>query len=161
NVTSVAERDRRVAEKQHAQGAVIIADSNLRTAEINLRYATITPPISGRVGRAQGTKGNLIPPQNGAVTLDVRQDPKHVLFPVSQTQFLLLREQGKINRGNVLVKLRFATGSAYSQTGRVNFVDVAVDPSTDTVLVRAEFPNPDGYLVDKQFVTVSVVSETP
>jgi membrane fusion protein (multidrug efflux system) len=162
NVTSVAERDRRVAEQQHAQGAVIIADANLKTAEINLGYATITAPVSGRVGRAQVTKGNLVGPDTGQLTLIVSQDPMYVLFPVSQTEFLRIRAQGQnVNRGNVSVRLHFADGSAYDQTGKVNFIDVAVDPSTDTVLVRAEFPNPNGILVDKQFVTVSVVSDTP
>jgi len=162
SATSVAVRDQRVADEQHAQGAVVRADADLKTAQINLGYATITAPITGRIGRAMVTKGNLVGPESGALTLIVSQDPMDVLFPVSQREFLQLQREGaKVSRENVLVKLRFADGSVYKQTGRIDFVDVAVDRSTDTVLVRARVPNPDGLLVADQFVHVAVVGETP
>jgi membrane fusion protein (multidrug efflux system) len=158
----VATRDQRVAEEQNAQGAVVRADADLKTAQIDLGYATISAAITGRIGRALVTKGNLVGPDTGALALIVSQDPMFVTFPVSQREFLRIRQEGgKDNRESVLVKLRFADGSAYDQTGKIDFVDVTVDRSTDTMIVRARVPNPDGVLVADQFVRVSVVGETP
>jgi membrane fusion protein, multidrug efflux system len=162
SATSVATRDQRVAEEQNAQGAVVRSDADLKTAQINLGYATISSPITGRIGRALVTKGNLVGPDTGPLALIVSQDPMFVTFPVSQREFLRIRQEGsKTNRENVLVKLRFADGSGYDQTGKIDFVDVAVDRSTDTVIVRARVPNPNSVLLPDQFVRVSVVGETP
>jgi membrane fusion protein (multidrug efflux system) len=162
SATSVATRDQRVADEQNAQGSVVRADADLKTAQINLGYATITAPIEGRVGRALVTKGNLVGPSTGNLTLIVSQDPMFVMFPVSQREFLDIRQSGNAaTRDTVAVKLRFADGSDYNQTGRIDFVDVTVDRSTDTVLVRAKVPNPDRLLVADQFVRISVVGNTP
>jgi membrane fusion protein, multidrug efflux system len=162
SATSVAERDKRVADQTNAQGAVIRADADLKTAQIDLGYTTIVAPITGRIGRALVTKGNLVGPDTGPLTLIVSQDPMYVTFPVSQREFLRMRaEGGRPDRESVLVKLRFADGSSYDHTGQIDFVNVAVDRSTDTVLVRAHVPNPDGVLVADQFVRVSVVGKTP
>lgn len=162
SATSVAERDKRVADQTNAQGAVVRADADLKTAQINLGYTTIVAPITGRIGRALVTKGNLVGPDSGPLTLIVSQDPMFVTFPVSQREFLRIRaEGGKTNRENVFIKLRFADGSAYDQTGQIDFVNVVVDRTTDTILVRARVPNPDGVLVADQFVRVSVVGKTP
>jgi membrane fusion protein, multidrug efflux system len=162
NVTSLAVRDQRVAEEQNAQGAVVRAAADLQTAQINLGYTTISAPVTGRIGRALVTKGNLVGPDTGPLALIVSQDPMFVTFPVSQREFLRIHQEGdKTTRKQVLVKLTFADGSAYSQTGKIDFVDVVVDRSTDTVIVRAQVPNPDSVLVPGQFMRVSVVGETP
>lgn len=162
NATSVATRDQRVAEEQNAQGAVVRADADLKTAQINLGYTTIVSPITGRIGRALITKGNLVGPDSGSLALIVSQDPMFVTFPVSQREFLHIREEGaKTHRDDVLVKLRFADGSVYGHDGKIDFVDVAVDRSTDTVIVRARVANPASALIPGEFVSVSVVGETP
>jgi membrane fusion protein (multidrug efflux system) len=162
NATSVSTRDQRVADEQNAQGAVVRTDADLKTAQINLGYTTILAPITGRIGRALVTKGNLVGPDSGPLALIVSEDPMFVTFPVSQREFLRVRQEGdKTNRDNVLVKLRFADGSAYDQVGKIDFVDVAVDRSTDTVVMRARVPNPGDVLMADQFVRVSVVGETP
>jgi membrane fusion protein (multidrug efflux system) len=160
SATSVATRDQRVADEQNAQGGVVRAAADLKTAEINLGFATIVSPITGRIGRALVTKGNLVGPNSGSLALIVSQDPMFVTFPVSQREFLRIRQEGgKTTREDMLVKLRFADGSTYDQSGKIDFVDVAVDRGTDTVIVRARVPNPDSVLVADQFVRVSVASE--
>jgi membrane fusion protein (multidrug efflux system) len=161
SAASAAVRDQRVADEQNAQGAVVRADADLKTAEINLGYATITAPITGRIGRALVTKGNVVSSGSGDLTLIVSQDPMFILFPVSQREFLDLHGKQRTSADSVLVKVQFANGSAYGQTGRIDFVDVSVDRETDTVLVRAKVPNPDGILIPDQFVRVSVVDDTP
>ena len=135
---SIAERDQRVAAEQNAQGAVVIAEANQKTAAINLGYTTILAPVSGRIGRANVTKGNVVGPDSGTLVLIVSQDPIYVTFPVSQREFLRLREEGsKTRKDGYEVKLRFATGTVYDHDGKIDFVDVTVNKATDTILVRA------------------------
>ena len=61
----------------------------------------------------------------------------------------------------IKARLRFADGSTYDKVGQINFVDVTVDRATDTIQVRAAFPNPNGALVDGQLVTVNLEAGTP
>jgi membrane fusion protein (multidrug efflux system) len=155
--------DERQAAETAAQGQVVIADANLKTATVNLGYTDIIAPISGQIGRSQLTKGNVVGPDSGALTTIVSHDPMYVTFPVSQREFLKVQErEARTARQNALgVRIRFSDGSAYDQTGRINFVDVTVDRATDTVLVRATVPNPNGALIDGQLVRVSVEADKP
>jgi membrane fusion protein (multidrug efflux system) len=160
---TVAERDTRIAAEQSAQGSVMRAEAALANAAINLGYTEITSPIEGRIGRTVITRGNTVGPDSGVLTTIVKQDPMFVTFPVSQRDFLELRRSGA-NEGQAssyLVRLRFSDGTTYGQEGRIDFVDVAVDRATDTILVRAKVANPQRELVDGQFVRVSVTGEKP
>ncbi len=162
SATSVAVRDERIAAEKNAQGAVAIADANLKTATINLGYTTITAPVTGKIGRAKVTRGNVVGPDSGPLVLIVSQDPMYVTFPVSQREFLRIRQDGgNAHRDSLVVKLRFADGSPYAQDGKIDFVDVTVNRSTDTVSVRARVPNPDGVLTDGEFMRVAVQGDKP
>jgi membrane fusion protein (multidrug efflux system) len=155
--------DERVANEQEAQGQVVIADGNLKTAKVNLGYTEITSPIDGEIGRTKVTKGNVVGPDSGPLTEIVSRDPMYVTFPVSQREFLKIEEQEERKKlqGALTVRVRFSDGSLYGQAGKINFVDVTVDRATDTVLVRATVPNPKGTLIDGQLVRVSVEAEQP
>lgn len=160
NAGSVAVRDQRVAEETSAQGNETTASANLKTAQINLGYTEIKAPISGRIGRTNVTKGNVVGPDTGVLAQIVSSDPMYVSFPVSQREFLTIKTGAVPANGTApLVTVKFADGSSYDQKGRVDFVDVSVDRSTDTVLVRATLPNPDGKLVDGALVRVAVQSQ--
>lgn len=163
---SVAIRDERVAAEQTAQGNLASAQAALQTAKINLGYTEISSPIAGRVGRTMVTKGNVVGPASGTLTTIVSVDPMYVLFPVSQREFLDLQKKDQqastaANAAGLLVRLRFSDGSAYSEPGRINFIDVTVNQGTDTVLVRATVPNAKGVLVDGQLLQVGVEQEKP
>lgn len=159
---SVAVRDQRVADEKSAQGNQTIAEANLKTAQINLGYTEITAPIAGRIGRTKVTKGNVVGPDSGVLVQIVSNDPMYVNFPVSEREFLGLKTNSVAElKDPPSVSLRFADGSAYNYKGRVDFVDVSVDRSTDTVLVRAEVPNPDGKLIDGTLVRVTVQADKP
>jgi membrane fusion protein, multidrug efflux system len=159
--TAVA-RDEAVAKEGSARGAVTTDEANLSTAKINLGYTDIKAPVAGKVGRTNITKGNVVGPDSGVLTVIVSQDPMYVIFPVSQREFLRAEEEGQKDEiGNIKAQLRFADGSTYDQIGRINFVDVTVDRATDTVLVRATFPNPKSRLIDGQLVRVVLESGTP
>ena len=155
--------DERVGAETGAQGEVIIADANLKTANVNLGYTEITAPITGEIGRTKVTTGNVVGPDSGPLTTIVSRDPIHVTFPVSQREFLRVQEEEeRKKREQALgIRIRFSDGSTYAQAGRINFVDVTVDRATDTVLLRATMPNPDGSLIDGQLVRVSVEADKP
>jgi membrane fusion protein (multidrug efflux system) len=155
--------DQRVADEKNAQGSVIIADANLKTANINLGYTEITAPIGGEIGLTKFTKGNVVTPDSGPLTTIVSRDPMYVTFPVSQRMFLQIEgsEQRRQAEGALNVRIKFADGAIYDQVGKINFVNVTVDRATDTVTVRATMPNPKGFLIDGQLVQVSVEAEKP
>jgi membrane fusion protein (multidrug efflux system) len=85
----------------------------------------------------------------------------YVTFPVSQREFLQVRQRGGVDVKSLKVKLRYSNGTIYEQEGVINFVDVTVDRSTDTILVRATIPNPTGGLVDGLFMRVGVEGGAP
>jgi membrane fusion protein, multidrug efflux system len=162
NAGTVVARDQAKAADQQAAGAIMTDEANLTTAKINLGYTEINAPIAGKIGKTNVTKGNVVNPQSGTLTTIVSQDPMYVSFPVSQRDFLRARETGdKVDITGINVRLRFADNTVYDQIGRINFVDVSVDRATDTVLVRATFPNPDGALIDGQLVRVTAEAGTP
>jgi membrane fusion protein (multidrug efflux system) len=162
NAGTAVARDQALAADEQAKGQILSDDANLQTAKINLGYTDILAPVSGRIGRTNITKGNVVGPDSGPLTIVVSQDPMYVTFPVSQRDFLQAKEDAhQIDLKAIKAKLRFADGKTYDQTGQINFVDVTVDRATDTVLVRATFPNPAGGLTDGQLVRVTLESGTP
>ena len=159
---TVVARDQAQAADQQAKGAIMENEANLATAKINLGYTDITSPIAGKVGRTNVTVGNVVGPDKGVLTTIVSQDPMYVTFPVSQREFLHVQESDKkVDITGIKVALRFADGRMYDQQGTINFVDVTVSQATDTVLVRATFPNPGNALIDGQLVRVNLESGTP
>ena len=142
------------AEKQ-AQADVAAAKAAVRTADINLSYASVTAPISGRIGRALVTEGALVG-QGEATALAVVQqiDPVYVNFTQSAADVFQLRramESGQFKRAGggqgASVKLVLSDGSEYAQAGKLLFTDLSVDPTTGQVTLRAEVPNPKGELL--------------
>jgi membrane fusion protein (multidrug efflux system) len=155
-------RDQALAADKQAAGAIMIDEASLQTAQINLGYTDIVSPIAGKIGKTNITKGNVVGPDSGVLTTIVSQDPMYVTFPVSQREFLRAQEQGrKVDIKAIKVRLRFADGRIYDQLGEIDFVNVTVDRSTDTVLVRATVPNPAGALIDGQLVRVNLESGKP
>jgi membrane fusion protein, multidrug efflux system len=162
NAGTAVARDQAFAADEQAKGAITSDEASLRTAKINLGYTDITAPIAGKIGKTNVTKGNVVGPNTGVLTIIVSQDPMYVSFPVSQREFLRIEaERDRAAVESVGVKIRFSDGTTYDQTGTINFIDVTVDRSTDTVLVRATIPNPKGTLIDGQLVRVLLESDKP
>ena len=159
---SVVARDQARAADQQSAGAIMQDEAALQTAKINLGYTDITAPIAGKVGRTNITKGNVVGPSSGVLTTIVSQDPMYVTFPVSQREILQARQAGGgADPKSLKVRLRFSDGSVYDQVGEINFVDVSVDRTTDTLLARATMANPKGGLIDGQLVRVEVEIGAP
>ena len=159
-----AEADLAAANEQSSRGDLMRQQAALDKAKLDLSYTDIAAPIAGKIGRSQFSVGNFVGPSSGTLATLVSQDPMYVTFPVTQRQLLEVRreaaEQGQDPR-NVNVKVRLADATVYDEVGTLNFVDVQVNPDTDTVVVRASLPNPDRVLIDGQLVTAIVAQTTP
>ena len=151
----VAQLDQRTAEEGQAKAAVMEVEANLRDAQIQLSYTDIKSPISGRIGRPAVSPGNLVGPDTGVLTTVVQDDPMQVLFSITQRELLDARRDSDSN-GKVRARVRLADGSLYDKQGRIDFLDVQVNPRTDGQTVRAMFPNPDDVLTTGQTVRVII-----
>lgn len=134
--------------------------SAVRQAELNLSYTEIRAPMDGRTGRATYSIGEYVGPSSEPLVTLVRQDPMYVAFPVPQRVLLDVRREGR-SADNVLVRLKLPDGSAYAHDGTIKFSEVQGNAGTDTITVRASFPNPERLLVDQQIVGVSVLAKQP
>ncbi len=156
--------DQRSADEAAAQADVMQAQALLEQAQINLGYTEIRSPIEGRAGIAVFTPGNLVSPSSGKLTTVVSQDPIYVIFQASERDVLDYRhkvaESGQAN-ANVTVHVRLPNGTTYPHPGVTNFLDVEVDPTTDTLAVRAQLPNPEGLLIPGGIVGVTVERGAP
>ncbi|TMJ56024.1 MAG: efflux RND transporter periplasmic adaptor subunit [Alphaproteobacteria bacterium] len=150
----IAQLDQRTAEQGQAKAAVLEAEANLRDAQIQLSYTEIKTPISGRIGRAAVSPGNLVGPDSGVLATVVQDNPMQVLFSVTQREMIEARDSEVT--GKVRARVRLADGSLYTEKGRIDFLDVQVNPRTDGQIVRAMFPNPDDILTSGQTVRVII-----
>lgn len=140
------------------------AQAALNEAELNLGYTQIIAPVAGRIGLANFTVGNLVGPSAGPLATIVSQDPIFVQFPVTQRELLEARREIEDSGGNpkqVKVLVELPDGSQYEHSGRLDFVDVTTDQTTDSITLRAEIANPDGLLVDGQFVNLKLAMGNP
>jgi membrane fusion protein (multidrug efflux system) len=150
--------DQRLSEQLQAKAQLEDANAQLRDAQIQLSYTEIKSPIDGRIGRASVSPGNIVGPDSGVLATVVKENPIRVLFPVTQRELLEARRDN--SAGDPLsVRVRLADGSLYKEKGKLDFIDVTVDPKTDGQIVRATFDNKDGILTDGQTVRV-VIEDT-
>lgn len=155
--------DQAQARRAQTEADVLAAEAALTRARIDLSYATVTAPISGRIGRALVTEGALVGKGEATQLAVIEQmDPIWVNFSQSSADFLRLREalkSGKSRKASAPVRLILENGREYPHAGKLLFTDLAVDPATGGVGLRAEFPNPGRDLLPGQFVTVRLPTE--
>jgi membrane fusion protein (multidrug efflux system) len=157
--TPQATVDQNRAALDTAKAKVLQTGAALTQAEVNLGYTDIRSPIDGRIGRTAYTIGNLVNPASGVLATIVSQDPIYVLFPVSVRDLEIIREARKREDGGMAkieIRVRLSNGQDYPQRGVWNLTDPQVDQTTDTLIMRATLPNPEGMLVDGQFVTAAI-----
>jgi membrane fusion protein (multidrug efflux system) len=138
---------------------VAAARANLQSAQINLDYATIEAPISGRIGRSTVTAGALVTANQANALATIRQlDPIYGDLTQSSIELRRLRqameagELQQVSDDEARITLILEDGSEYSKPGALQFSEYAVDESTGSVTLRALFPNPDGDLLPGMFV---------
>lgn len=152
--------DAQVAARQ-AQADVAAAKAAVQTAQINLGYASVTSPISGRIGRALVTEGALVGQGEATQLATVQQiDPLYVNFTQSATEALRLKralQAGKLGQAGssgATVKVVLDDGTDYPLGGKLLFSDLTVDPTSGQVSLRAQLPNPKGTLLPGLYVRV-------
>ena len=162
NAVSQQEYANAVAAHKQAEADVAAGKAAVQTARINLNYASVTAPISGRIGRALVTEGALVG-QGEATQLAVIQqiDPVYVNFTQSAGEVMKLRRalaDGQLQRAGgseaASVRVVLEDGSEYALPGKLLFSDLTVDPSTGQITLRAEVPNPKGDLLPGLYVRV-------
>ncbi|RDJ24948.1 efflux RND transporter periplasmic adaptor subunit [Bosea caraganae] len=154
--------DTRLNALREAQANQKAAEAAVRTARLNLDYTQIRAPISGRIGRLEVTIGNLIAAGAGSslLTTLVSVDPIYASFNADEkTVLLALATLPPANGGPrrldlIPVQMSTVTNEGTPITGKLQFVDNAVDAGSGTVRVRAIFDNPDGALMPGQFVRI-------
>ncbi|MFC3683486.1 efflux RND transporter periplasmic adaptor subunit [Hydrogenophaga luteola] len=161
NAISQQEYTNAVAAQKAAEADVAAAKAAVQTAGINLNYASVTAPISGRIGRALVTEGALVG-QGEATALAVIQqvDPLYVNFTQSASEAMRLKramEAGQLKgagEGAAAVRVVLDDGSEHAKPGKLLFSDLTVDATTGQVTLRAEVPNPGGMLLPGLYVRV-------
>ncbi len=157
-----SELDLREAALLKAQAGLAQAQAAQLAAEVDLSYTQIKSPVTGRIGQAAYSPGNLVGPNSDVLATVVKQDPIQVVFNVSQRQLLAARRDTPPEHlAELIAKLRLADGSTYGDQGKLDFMGVQADPNTDSVPLRAVFPNPKDALVDGMSVRVILEAGKP
>ncbi len=141
-----------------AQAARRSAQADVETAQLNLDYATVKAPISGRIGRAQVTEGALVGQNEATAMATIQQlDPIYVDFNQPVADMLRMRaalQNGSLGQGEGASISITIDGTDQRRSGKLLFSDIAVDRSTGQVSVRGEFANPDVLLLPGMYVRV-------
>jgi membrane fusion protein (multidrug efflux system) len=161
NAVSKQEFTTLVTAQKQAEADVAAGKAAVQTAQINLDYAAVTAPISGRIGQALVTEGALVTAAEATQLAVIQQTgTMYVNFTQSSTDVLLLRKAMASKQlrsagdGSVAVRVVLEDGTELPQPGKLLFTDLTVDPTSGQVTLRAEVPNPDGLLLPGQYVRV-------
>ena len=164
-LVSRSDLDNAEATERSTAAAVEQAKAAVGTARINLGYASVTAPISGRAGQQGVTEGALVGQGTATLLTTVEQiDPIYVNFDEPAVDIERLRRAQAagdvtVARGKqVIVQLALPDGTPYAHSGTLDFLDVSVDPATGAVALRGIIPNPEHQLLPGMFVGVRLTS---
>jgi multidrug efflux system membrane fusion protein len=148
--------DTAVASAAALDATVTADEANVDNAKVQLQYATIKSPMTGRSGLLQVHPGNLVRANDTQAIVTINKiTPVYVSFSIPEAQLpALKRYMGQ--DGTLPVSAAPPTDTAKPSTGRVNFIDNFIDPTTGTIKIKGTFPNEDHRLWPGQFVNVVV-----
>lgn len=163
NAISKQEYDDALTAQKQAEADVAAAKAAQETARLNLGYATVTAPISGRIGRAQVTEGALVGQGEATPLATIQQlDPIYVTLSQSSAELLRLKQAmangqlKSVGKDRATVTLVTDDGRPYPHPGKLLFSDVTVDETTGAVSLRALFPNPDRFLLPGMYARARI-----
>jgi membrane fusion protein, multidrug efflux system len=164
NAISQQVYDEAVATLGQNEADLLAMKAAAQTSELNLGYAQVNAPISGRIGKALVTEGALVSAMEATQLAVIRQlDPVYFDFTQSSTEVLRLKralENGTLQGvlpSEASVTLILEDGTTYIHRGKLLFADIAVDPTTGMVTMRAEIPNPENLLMPGMFARAQIV----
>jgi len=139
-----------------ASSATVEADrAAAENAKVQLQYATIAAPISGRTGALMVNEGNLVRANDAVPLVVINQvTPMYVSFSIPEARLPELKRY--MSQGSLRVQAAPPNEVGPAAMGRITFVDNAVDQTTGTIRIKATFPNEDRRLWPGQFVNVTV-----
>ncbi|HET9695024.1 MAG TPA: efflux RND transporter periplasmic adaptor subunit [Steroidobacteraceae bacterium] len=151
--------DNAVAAARQAKAEVDASRAALQEAQLGLDYAEVRAPLHGRIGVAQVFPGGLVTAGQTVLATLSSDDPAWVYFTISEAELLEYERQNdgraiQADDPRLQVRLVLSDGSMYPLPGRINFGDRALDPTTGTYRLRAEFPNPGHKLLPGLFARV-------
>jgi membrane fusion protein, multidrug efflux system len=164
HLISAQDNDNAVAAERQAAADVGVSRAAVQTSRVNLDYARITAPISGRIGKSMVTPGALVVANQSAALATIQQlDPMYVEVSQASSEWLGLKSEidaGRLTAGGAgtHVSVVLEDGRRYPLDGRLEFADVTVDTSTGSFVVRAVVPNPNGTLLPGMYVR-AILSE--
>jgi len=169
DAVSKQDLDAAVAQYKAAKGAVQAAEAQLEQAEIRLSYTRIHAPVAGLIGITQAKVGEYVGREPNPVVLNhlSQTDPIRVRFSINEREYLRfsrefaaeMRQMEEQPAGAANLQLVLADGSIHEHGGKVVNFDAAVDPTTGTLTVEADFPNPDRLVLPGQFARVRAMIE--
>lgn len=156
NAVSQSRRDEAVSAFEVAEANLMAAESQLRTAQLDLEYTDVRAPISGLASREVLSEGSLVSNEPASLlTKIVQVDPLYVEFSVPGAEAQLIRNnvaRDGSRAAGASAKLVLEDGREHPVSAAITFVDNAVERTSGTVLVRAVLPNPDAQMLPGQFV---------
>ncbi|MCJ2163411.1 MULTISPECIES: efflux RND transporter periplasmic adaptor subunit [unclassified Pseudodesulfovibrio] len=158
-VISQQDYDTAAANYKVAKAEKEAAEASVRTSTLDLSYATVEAPISGKIGAAYVTEGALVGKNEATALAKIQQlDPIYADINQPVAQYLQVRAAMNANKGagrepEVSVHI---DNVDYTEKGRLLFSDVSVDEKTGQVSLRCEFPNKDGMLLPGLFVRILI-----
>jgi RND family efflux transporter MFP subunit len=155
-----AQLDTRRSAQREAVAQLAAARAQLRNAELELEWTEVRAPIGGRVSDRRVDAGNLVQQGSTLLTTILCLDPIYATFDTSEADYLRLSRlarsgaRGSDREEGHPVRLRLADESDWDRQGRMDFLDVALDPRSGTVRARAVLPNPELFLTPGVFARV-------
>ncbi|MDH3400988.1 MAG: efflux RND transporter periplasmic adaptor subunit [Chromatiales bacterium] len=170
NAVSQQDLDGAQAQFEAAKGGLQAAEAQLERANIELGYTEISSPIDGLIGISEAKVGEYVGRSPNPVVLNKvsRIDPIRVRFSINEREYLKFRrrmngvitEHGPDTNERAELTLVLADGSVHEQTGQVVTSNAAIDPTTGTLTLEADFPNPRQLVLAGQFARLRGILET-
>jgi membrane fusion protein (multidrug efflux system) len=158
DAVSRQEYDNAISSSGQAKADVAAGKAAVANASVNLSYAHLASPISGRIGKSSVTVGALVTANQTAAMATIQQlDPIYVDVNQASSEWLHLKQEidsGRAQSGaaDSPVTILLTDGRTYGQKGKLQFADITVDPTTGDFLLRAIVPNPNGELLPGMYV---------
>lgn len=140
---------------QQADAALKNAEANRQLAEVNYRYTVIKSPIDGLIGNFNLSPGDYVAPNSGALLNIVQTNPIRVVFSLTDTEYLNMKEQGNLFDG-ASIHLKLANGSLFEHTGEFKYTDNQINKGTNSLAIYTYFQNEKNELLPNAYVTVEV-----
>jgi len=161
--------DQRTNDHNASQAAIEDAKARVRDAELDLEYARVRAPFTGRIGARQVSIGSLIAGSRAATSPTtllatlVSLDPLYLDFDMSESDFLTFQRERARLKGTLADKVKIALSdeNGFERDGTLDFIDNALDRSSGTIHARATVPNGDLFLAPGQFARLRVAIAPP